>query len=191
MPFPCNATTLLFWKRPVKATAQRDMGTAWYVWISMGRPETECGRPARVRLLPATTRSSTKVVTRTRLADRMFPSTTRTLRHYRRLAGSRHGMCELTRQRNGMGTTWYVWISLKLEDPSRYKISVAVYMTPSFLWVVTHCVSVLVCRLFPWRCDRWAFLRSRYTVTNIRCVTTCNNLVKVQHVQVVNLTCLL
>jgi hypothetical protein len=25
------------------------MGTAWYVLISIGRPETACGRPARVR----------------------------------------------------------------------------------------------------------------------------------------------
>jgi hypothetical protein len=26
--------------------------------------------------------------------------------------GSRYGMCELTRQENGMWTAWYVWISL-------------------------------------------------------------------------------
>jgi hypothetical protein len=43
-----------------QATAQRDMGMAWHVWISIGPPETPYGRPARVRLLPATTRISTK-----------------------------------------------------------------------------------------------------------------------------------
>jgi hypothetical protein len=110
----CHATAMPFWKRPLKATTQCDMGTAWYVWISIGRPETACGRPACVRL-PCTTRSSTKVVTRSRLAVRIFPSTTRTsrrTRHCRRMAGSRHGMCELTRQGNGMETAWYVWNSL-------------------------------------------------------------------------------
>jgi hypothetical protein len=32
----------------------------------------------------------------------------RRTRHCRRMAGSRHGMCELTRQGSGMGTVWYV-----------------------------------------------------------------------------------
>jgi hypothetical protein len=110
IPFPCHATTMPFWKRPLKATAQRGMGTAWYMWISIGRPATACGRPARVRLFPATTRSSTKVVTGSRLAVRIFPSTTRTFTKDTALwengrvaawhvwinaAGERHGMCEL------------------------------------------------------------------------------------------------
>jgi hypothetical protein len=56
----CHATTMPFWKWPLKASAQPDM--AWHVWISIGRPETACWRPARVRLLPATTRNSTDVV---------------------------------------------------------------------------------------------------------------------------------
>ena len=47
MPMPCSDHAVL-----PKATAQ-------YV-----RRKTACGLPARVRLLPATTRSSTKVVTR-------------------------------------------------------------------------------------------------------------------------------
>jgi hypothetical protein len=64
MPRPCHATTMPFWKRLLTATEQCGMGGAWHVWISIGRPETACGRPARVRLLPATTRSSTKVVVR-------------------------------------------------------------------------------------------------------------------------------
>jgi hypothetical protein len=49
---PCRARAVL-----LKATAQD------------GRPETACGRPARVRLLPATTRSSTKVVIRSIISD--------------------------------------------------------------------------------------------------------------------------
>jgi hypothetical protein len=76
-PFLCHATTMPFWKRPLKARAWRGMGTAWYVWISIGRPETPCGRPARVRLLPATTQSSTKVVARSRPIVLIFPSATR------------------------------------------------------------------------------------------------------------------
>jgi hypothetical protein len=65
---PLSATNMPFWKRPPNATAGSRKGngmrTAWYVWISIGRPETACGRPARVRLLPATTSSSRKFVIR-------------------------------------------------------------------------------------------------------------------------------
>jgi hypothetical protein len=124
MPRPCHATNMPFLKRLLKATAQRGMVAAWHVWISIGRPEAACGRPARFRLLPATTRSSTKVVIRnipTRyivgLAVRIFPAPTRTFtkdtalsengrgaawhvgikagRHGRGRAWERHGMCEL------------------------------------------------------------------------------------------------
>jgi hypothetical protein len=68
IPGPCRATTMPFWKRLLKATAQCGMGAAWEwhgkalrMWITIGRTETARGRLARVRLLPATTRSSTKV----------------------------------------------------------------------------------------------------------------------------------
>ena len=64
MPRPCRAPTVQFWKRLLKATAQHSMGTPWHAWITIGRRETACGRPARVRFLPATTRSSKKVVIR-------------------------------------------------------------------------------------------------------------------------------
>jgi hypothetical protein len=68
MPFPCHATNMPFWKRILKATAGprhgNSMGTAWYVWISIDRPETVCWRPASDRRLPATTRSSRKFVIR-------------------------------------------------------------------------------------------------------------------------------
>jgi hypothetical protein len=103
MPFSYHATTIPFWKRPLKATAQRGTGTAWYVWISNGRPEPACGRPPRVRLLPATTRSSMKVVTRSRLAVRMFPSTTRTFTKDTALS------------ENGRVVAWHVWINAACE----------------------------------------------------------------------------
>jgi hypothetical protein len=61
-PMPCHDHAVL--KATSQATAQRGMGMAWHVWISTGRPEAAYGRPAHVRLLPATTRSSTKVVIR-------------------------------------------------------------------------------------------------------------------------------
>jgi hypothetical protein len=57
---------------------------AWHVRSSIGRPQKACGRPARVRLLPVTTRSTTKFVIRripigktVGLAVRMFPATMR------------------------------------------------------------------------------------------------------------------
>jgi hypothetical protein len=105
---PCHDHAVL--KRRLKATAQRGMRTEWYMWISIGRPEMACGRPARFLLLPATTQSPTNVVTRSRLAVRIFPSTTRTFtkdtvlsengrsaaRHvWINAVGERHGVCEL------------------------------------------------------------------------------------------------
>jgi hypothetical protein len=62
MPWQCHTTTMPFWKRLLKATAQRGMGMVWHMWISIGRPKTEFGRPARIRLLPATTRNYTKFI---------------------------------------------------------------------------------------------------------------------------------
>jgi hypothetical protein len=39
MPFPCHATNMPFWKRPLKATAVSWQGrgrvTAWYMWIGL------------------------------------------------------------------------------------------------------------------------------------------------------------
>ena len=49
MPCPCHAPTMLFFSRPRHSTSCR---------------ETAYGLPARVQLLPAITRSSTKVVIR-------------------------------------------------------------------------------------------------------------------------------
>jgi hypothetical protein len=83
VPMPCHDHAVL------KATSQghgiarhgRGIGKAWYVCISIGHTETACRRSARFRFLPATTRSSTKVVTTKRvvagLAFRLFPCATR------------------------------------------------------------------------------------------------------------------
>jgi hypothetical protein len=76
--------------------------------ISNGNPETAWGSPVRVRLLPATTRSFTKVVTRSKLAVRIFRlprGLSRRTRHCQGMAGSRHGMwisAAGERHRNGM-----------------------------------------------------------------------------------------
>jgi hypothetical protein len=68
IPFPCHSPAM-----PWMCRSERDLSrprqslgrrTAWYMWISNGRPETACGPSARVRLLPATTRSSRRVVIR-------------------------------------------------------------------------------------------------------------------------------
>jgi hypothetical protein len=106
MPRPCHVTTMPFWKWLLKATAQRGMGMAWHVWISIGLLEMACGRPARVRLFPATTRSSTKVIRSipirlsVGLAVRIFSATTPTFtkdttRHGMGTALARYGMCGL------------------------------------------------------------------------------------------------
>jgi hypothetical protein len=65
-PVPCHDHAVLKATYQGHGTARlgRGMGMAWHVWISIGRPQTACGRPARFRLLPATTRSSTKVAIR-------------------------------------------------------------------------------------------------------------------------------
>jgi hypothetical protein len=79
------------------------MGMAWYVWITIGCPEAARRWPARVRLLPATTRSSTKAVTRSRLAVQIFPSTTRNFTK------------DTTLLHNGRVTAWLVWINAARE----------------------------------------------------------------------------
>ena len=134
MPMPCSDKTVL-----LKATTQHV------------RRETACGLPAGVRLLPTTTRNSTKVVirsisisdaggqcetkqplswTRKRVVaayykkDDLLNCWTSSSdisgyhedfhegQHYRSMAGTRHGMCELMAwQGNGMGTAWHVSIN--------------------------------------------------------------------------------
>jgi hypothetical protein len=117
MPCPCHATTMPFWKQLLKATAQRGMGMAWHMWINIGRPETACGRPARVRLLPATTRNFRKVVDRSipirlivELAVRIFPATTRTF------------IKDTALSENDRGAAWHVWISLYLRHVTSHRI---------------------------------------------------------------------
>jgi hypothetical protein len=82
------------------------MGMKWHVWISMFRPDTASGQPARIRLLLATTRISTKFVIRSipirytvGLAVRIFPATTRTFTKDTALS------------ENGRGAAWHVWFN--------------------------------------------------------------------------------
>jgi hypothetical protein len=102
VPFPWHAMTMLFWKWPLKAATQRGTGKAWYVWISNGWLDMECGWPAHIRLLPATMQSS-KVVTRSRLTVRIFLSTTRTFTKDKALL------------ENGRVVAWHVWINTAWE----------------------------------------------------------------------------
>jgi hypothetical protein len=63
--WPCLIHTCHAAPGPCQATSQGHITARHrHVWMSIGRPETACGRPARVRLPPAITRSSTKVVIR-------------------------------------------------------------------------------------------------------------------------------
>jgi hypothetical protein len=60
MPRPCLSES--DFSRPRHSAAWARHGMAWNVWISIGRPDTACRRPARIRLLPSTTRRYTMVV---------------------------------------------------------------------------------------------------------------------------------
>jgi hypothetical protein len=122
---PCQDHVFLKVTSQSHGTAWHGIGmrTVWYVWNSIGRPGAACGRPGCVRLLPAATRNSAKVVTRTRLAVRIFPSTTRTFTKNTELsengrvaawhlwinsAGERHGMCELAFNLTFQNRPWHV-----------------------------------------------------------------------------------
>ena len=63
-PLPCSDHAALKAASQGHDTARqgRGTGTAWHVWINIGRLSTACGRPAPFRLLPATTQTFTKVV---------------------------------------------------------------------------------------------------------------------------------
>jgi hypothetical protein len=138
MPRPCRACSM-----PRPCRSERDLSRprhsatwAWHgmaLWISIGRSETAFGRPACFRLLPATTRSSTKVVVRSiplrynvGLAIRIFPATARTFHeaHGTVREGLGRGIASVNYrgtawQGNGMGAAWDVWISLKVTASKR------------------------------------------------------------------------
>jgi hypothetical protein len=104
---PCSARAM-----PRSCHSERDFSRsrhsaawAWLdVWISIGCPKTACGRPPRVRLLPATIRIYTKVIRSipvrytVGLAVWIFPATTRTCPKDTALS------------ENGRGAAWHVWI---------------------------------------------------------------------------------
>jgi hypothetical protein len=150
VPLPCH--DLPFRKRSLKATAQRGMRTAWFVWISIGRPQTACGRPVRFRLLPATSRSSTKVVTGSRLAVRIFPSTTRTFTKDTALS------------ENNRVAAWHVWINAAGERHGKWELSLtSLWNAVGQLFCVLkrglHYTVVMYCAA-PWPvyCSNSAFL---------------------------------
>jgi hypothetical protein len=81
MPHPCHATTMPIWKRLLKATTQRGMGAI-------------CAWPGMCELSSA--------VQRRHVGDlpvfgffRLPRGLSRRTRHSRKMAGARHGMCEL------------------------------------------------------------------------------------------------
>jgi hypothetical protein len=121
-PMPCSDHAVLF-----KATAQH------------GRRETACGPPARVRLLPATTRGvprsllseayhspsqrsipttvkSGSSTLQKRLAVRIFPATTRTFTK------------DTAMSEQGRGAACYVWIGLNTDTSSSLYLTEAEYV---------------------------------------------------------------
>jgi hypothetical protein len=60
------------------------------------------------------------------------------------MAGEQHGMCELTRQGNGMGAAWHVWISLKVVANSLPKFGI-------FCWLQSDITRRSAMLQGPWR----------------------------------------
>jgi hypothetical protein len=110
MPRPCRSESDL--SRPQHRAPWQRHGQGMHVRISIGRPETACVPAARVRLLPVTTRSSTKFVTRSRLLVRIFPSTRLTFTKDTALS------------ENGRGAVWCVWINAAEERHGKGMICV-------------------------------------------------------------------
>jgi hypothetical protein len=114
MPRPCRSESDI--SRP--RTVQRRMGAAWHVWISISRPEKACGRSARIRLLPATTRSYTKVVNRKHTNSLNCSISSSAISGYHADFHEGHGTVGewqvhgMVWQGNGMGAAWNVWIWL-------------------------------------------------------------------------------
>jgi hypothetical protein len=103
-------------------------------WISIGRPETACGLPARVWLLSANSRISTKVVIRSTairetvgLAFRIFPASTRTFTEDTALSengrgAARHVWINAERHGHGLGSAWAWHDMYELGFNSSYKV---------------------------------------------------------------------
>jgi hypothetical protein len=103
---PCRARAM---PRPCRSECdfsrlRHSAAWAWHVWIRIGRPETARGRPDRVRLLPRTTRSSTKVIRSIPIRQTvgLTLGLSRRTRHCRRMAGARHGTGWINAARHGM-----------------------------------------------------------------------------------------
>ena len=89
---PCRSPAVLRLYR--LATQGHGKGTAWNVWINIGRLSTACERSVQVRFLSTTTRSFTFGSSEISIYTRTFTKDTE----------------------DGRGTAWYVWISLLLHN---------------------------------------------------------------------------
>jgi hypothetical protein len=81
VPFPCPAVSKGTSEGHGTARHGRGRGTAWHVWINIGRLSTACGRPATFGFFRLTGRVSRRLFdddVGSRLAVRFFPATTRT-----------------------------------------------------------------------------------------------------------------
>jgi hypothetical protein len=108
MPFRARAMPQTCRSESDFSRPRQSAAWAWHVWISIGRPETACGRPARVRLLPANTWSSGKVATNSlnyRTSSSDISDCHADFQEGHGTVGDWQG--------RGMGVTWHVWISLK------------------------------------------------------------------------------
>jgi hypothetical protein len=140
MPFPCHATTMPFWKRLLKATTQRGMGTTWerhgMCELASAVQRRHVGdlpafgffrvpRGVPRRLLP-------EVVVG--LAVRIFPSTMRTFTKDTALS------------ENGRGAAWHVWINAAWERHGKSELAFTQFCE-SALGSVTR---VAILQLYQW-----------------------------------------
>jgi hypothetical protein len=157
-PLPCHNNAVLKATSQGHGTARHEsgLGTTWYVWISIGRPERACGRPARVRLLPATTRSSTNGVTRRRLALRIFPSTTRNFTKYTVLS------------KNCRVAAWNVWLNAAGELHGYVWISFRVLIRDN---LPQHCNCADFCKCKAVCCSYQGLSQISSTMDNSKLIT--------------------
>jgi len=128
MPRPCHAPTIPLFSRSRHSTAveRRPVGylpAFVFFRLPRGVPRrllSEAYQSSSQRFIPTTVKSGSNALQKRRsvkLLDQQFGyfrlprGLSRRTRHYRSMAGARHGMCELT-ARHGMGTACYVWMGL-------------------------------------------------------------------------------
>jgi hypothetical protein len=137
IPRPCRSES--DFSRPRHNTAW-----TWHVWISIGRPETACERPACVRLLPATMRSSTKIVIKKYTNPLNCRTSSSDISGYYADFHEGHGTVGewqgrgMAWQGNGKGAAWHVWISFyptRIRSPFHSpNLTYLLHGGESFLW---------------------------------------------------------